>query len=98
LRLLNHVASLSDTLEHGLDEAEHDKNGSYADDSQAYAEGPTLTAALDSLSAKAYTFCVWAKGNGLALNGGKTQLLICGDCRKALESSITVDGKVVKTS
>jgi hypothetical protein len=97
LLFLIHVASLSDTLEHGSDNNKN-KNGSYADDSHAHEVGATLVEALNALTCKANRFACWAKGNGLALNGGKTQLLIVGGGREAAESTITVDGKVVNPS
>jgi hypothetical protein len=85
-------------LEHRDGKADLGKNGSYADDTHAHAEGATVADALHTLTDKANRFTRWAKGNGLALNAGKTQLLICGGGKCAAESSVVVDDKVVKPS
>jgi hypothetical protein len=85
-------------LEHGDGKADLGKNGSYADNSHAHAEGAKVADPLHTLTDKANRFTRWAKGNGLALNAGKTQLLICGGGKCAAESLIVLNDKVVKPS
>jgi hypothetical protein len=69
--------------------------GSYADDSHATAIGNTVHKVVQALNRKALLFAKWAKGNGLALNGEKTQFLLSCSAGNTDGITINVDGKEV---
>jgi hypothetical protein len=76
---------------------EKNRNGCYADDSQVMSAAKTTEEVINSLNRKAALFSAWARGNGLALNGGKTQFLLSSSARYSTDApvSVTVDGKTV---
>jgi hypothetical protein len=94
LLYLVHVADMPDTVSVAVED--DNLNGTYADDSQVAAVGKTTESVLGDLSKKAELFTKWAKGNGLAINGGKTQLLLSSGARYNADTAITVDDKTVK--
>jgi hypothetical protein len=74
-------------------------NVTYADDSNVWAVSDTLEELKNKLENLAARFSAWAKGNGLAMNAGKTQLLVSSNGGRDLSSfSVNVDGKLIKAS
>jgi hypothetical protein len=88
---LIHVADLLDCL--GVGE---ESNLGYADDTMVWAIGNTVDVVREELQTLANQFVAYTKGNGLALNAGKTQLLVTGT--KADNLEIIMDGCLVKPS
>jgi hypothetical protein len=68
---LIHVANLPDCL--GVVE---ESNSGYADDTGVWATGSSVNEVMGKLQTLANRFTAYMKGNGLALNAAKTQLLI----------------------
>jgi hypothetical protein len=74
----------------------------YADDTRTWAIGDSLAEVMTELHHLAEAFSFFTRNNGLALNGGKTQLLI-GDSHLVRKEDlakleIVVDGAVVRPS
>jgi hypothetical protein len=93
LLYLCHVADLPDCL--GLGE---EGNSGYADDTGVWVvhdDPPVVEMELQVLADK---FSAFTKGNGLLLNGAKTQLLLSLNVKKQVADSfeILVDGNIVK--
>jgi hypothetical protein len=82
------VADLPDCL--GVGE---ESNSGYADDTGVWAIGRSTAEVQESLQVLADRFTAYTKGNGLALNAAKTQLLINGT-KDSIE--VIVDGVMVK--
>jgi hypothetical protein len=72
--------------------------GSYADDSHVTAVADTVEEVITILTAKAVAFSRWAKGNGLALNGAKTQFILSSSAGDITGITINVDGATVTAS
>jgi hypothetical protein len=71
LLYLIHVANLPDCL--GVGE---ESNSGYADDTGVWATGSSVSEVMGKLQTLADRLTAYTKGNGLALNAAKTQLLI----------------------
>jgi hypothetical protein len=70
-----------------------DSNSGYADDTGACQSGDTLEEVEAALQVLADQFTAYTKGNGLALNASKTQLMVN---KKAGNFSIVEDGAVIR--
>jgi hypothetical protein len=69
--------------------------GSYADDSYVTVIGDNVAKAVAQLNVKAALFADWAKGNWLALNGGKSQFTMSSNAGNLDSVTVIVDGKEV---
>jgi ABC-type phosphonate transport system ATPase subunit len=71
----------------------------YADDSNVWALSDTLEELKTKLEDLAARFAAWASGNGLVINGSKTQLLVSHNGGKNLDGfTVDVCGKAVVAS
>jgi hypothetical protein len=87
---LVHVADLEHFLNLGTESAVL-----YADDSNVWVTANTWVEDKKGLEDAAAKFSTWAKGNGLAMNGGKTQLLVSANAGPAADLSVQVDGNTI---
>lgn len=70
-------------------------NVTYADDSNAWTAAKTLEEVKSGLQVVADRFVRWAKGNGLAVNALKTQLLVSSNGGYVGGFNVNVDGKSI---
>lgn len=87
---LVHVADLEHFLNLGKESAVV-----YADDSNVWVTANTWVEVKKGLEDAAAKFSTWAKGNGLAMNAGKTQLLVSANAGPAADLSVQVDGNTI---
>lgn len=93
LLYLVHVADLTECLKIGDQD-----NSCYADDSAVWSIGKSVEEVITSLSERVSLFVQYAKGNGLALNASKTQLLFSHNAGNVKDATIMVDGISVSPS
>jgi hypothetical protein len=72
-----------------------DSNIVYADDSNRWEIADTWAEVQAALVHKSARFAHWAKGNGLAMNPGKTQLLVSSNAGPAGGLTVQVDSNVI---
>jgi hypothetical protein len=68
-------------------------NVTYADDSNVWVAAGSLVELKVELEKLAQRFSRWAKGNGLAMNASKTQLLVSSNTGNVDDFTVMVDGK-----
>jgi hypothetical protein len=73
-------------------------NVTYADDSNAWAACKTLGDVKACLQTAADRFVHWAKGNGLAVNAAKTQLMVSSNGGACDGFTVNVDGKDIEAT
>jgi hypothetical protein len=88
-----HVADMQDFV--GVDE---NGNVVYADDSNLWEMADTWEAVKSGLELKAAKFAHWAKGNGLAMNAAKTQLLVTSNAGASAGLTVVVEGSNINCS
>jgi hypothetical protein len=70
-------------------------NTGYADDTGARQVGDSLEDVRSALEVVAARFAAYTKGNGLALNAVKTQLMYITASKRVADFTVVVDGKVI---
>jgi hypothetical protein len=70
-------------------------NTGYADDTGAWQVGDSLEEVRSALEVVAARFAAYTKGNGLALNAAKTQLMYNNTSKRVADFTVNVDGKVI---